>query len=102
MGRKSRAKRRVAIWATPTYQKKAWEVVATQMANERTLLSFVRTSLTVTVAGASLMQFFQLPVLRWIGMSMLPGGVAVLIVGLVRYNRVRTRLTKELRQNDLE
>lgn len=68
----------------------------TVLANERTFLSYVRTSLAVTVAGASLIQFFKVSALRLIGISMLPVGFTILVVGFGRYLVMREQLRREL------
>lgn len=64
----------------------------TVLANERTFLAYIRTSLTVLIAGLTLVQFFDMSVMRIIGVSLLPFSAIVFIIGLIRYLRVRRML----------
>jgi putative membrane protein len=62
------------------------------LANERTLLAYVRTALVLAVAGIALVQFFgRLPlhVLGWIFVWL---GVLTLVLGALRFVRVKRRI----------
>ena len=70
-------------------------LVRTDLANERTLLAYGRTSLMVVATGFSLIKFFgESPALRSLGWGLAIVGVSIGIVGFVRF----TRLNKRLRQ----
>jgi uncharacterized protein (DUF302 family)/uncharacterized membrane protein YidH (DUF202 family) len=59
----------------------------TSLANERTLLAYLRTALQCVVGGVSLIKFFDHPVTRLLGAVFLPLGVAVGIAGVVLFAR---------------
>ena len=65
----------------------------TRLANERTFLAYVRTGLSLLAAAAVLFQFFStsIPyvVVAW---ALAVGGAVVLIVGLIRFIKVRSKL----------
>jgi len=65
----------------------------TRLANERTFLAYIRTSLSLIAAGVVILHFFQdqasSPIVAWLLVS--SGGIALLI-GIVRFFRVRARL----------
>ena len=67
----------------------------TRLANERTLLAYVRTGLSLLAASVVLFQFFSSLrshlAVAWILMAC---GLVVLVIGLVRFNRVRTKLNE--------
>lgn len=67
----------------------------TRLANERTLLAYVRTGLSLLAGAAVLFQFFSslhsYVAVAWI---LAVCGVVVLIVGVVRFHRVRARLNR--------
>ncbi|MBN2289477.1 MAG: DUF202 domain-containing protein [Candidatus Glassbacteria bacterium] len=66
----------------------------TQLANERTLLAYYRTALTLFIAGASFVQFFGHLVMVMIGWIFIPLGVAVALIGLLRYHRMKGPLDR--------
>jgi putative membrane protein len=62
----------------------------TRLANERTLLAWWRTGLTLLIAGASAIKIFHDSL--WVvvaGYMLLPFGFAALAIGLHRYLRLR-------------
>lgn len=67
----------------------------TRLANERTFLAYVRTGLSLLAASAVLFQFFS-SMNSYIAVAwVLAGcGVMVLVVGLVRFNKVRKKLNE--------
>ncbi len=67
----------------------------TTLANERTLLAYVRTGLTLFVAGVSFIRFFDHLLIESIGWAFVPLGVAVLLLGLARYRKIRDRITEQ-------
>ena len=61
----------------------------TIQANERTLLSYVRTALTMFVAGITFVRFFGSQTYVTIGYGFIPVSIAIMITGIYRYNRMR-------------
>jgi len=61
----------------------------TIQANERTLLSYVRTALTMFVAGITFVKFFDSAIYVMIGYGFIPVSIAIIITGIYRYNRMR-------------
>ncbi|MEW6252897.1 MAG: DUF202 domain-containing protein, partial [Planctomycetota bacterium] len=73
----------------------------TQLANERTLLSYTRTGLGVAVVGGSLIQFFHTLTAALTGLVFLAAGVVTIAVGWARFLTVRRHL-RALHRRDLE
>lgn len=65
------------------------DLLRTQLANERTLLAYIRTSIGLVAAGVAVLHFF--PRGQW-GIIALAAGALTLVVGIVRYTRVRRLL----------
>lgn len=61
----------------------------THLANQTTFLAYIRTALTLFVAGVTFIRFFEHYVVEIVGWLFIPLGVATFFVGLVRYNRFR-------------
>ena len=61
----------------------------TILANDRTWLAYVRTALTLFVAGVSFIQFFKSQALQIIGWVFVPAAAAFLVFGLWKYLNVR-------------
>ncbi len=59
------------------------------LANERTFLSYQRTALTFAVAGISFIKFFEDHLIVILGWTFLPAAVVSLILGIIRYVRMR-------------
>jgi putative membrane protein len=66
----------------------------TQLANERTFLAFVRTAIALVAAGASSIHFLEGDALHALGWAFIAAGVATIVVGLVRFRRVRSLLAE--------
>lgn len=65
----------------------------TRLANERTFLAYVRTGLSLLAASAVLFQFFSaLNAYIAVAWALAAGGVVVLFIGLIRFNKVRKQL----------
>ncbi len=62
----------------------------TVLANERTLLSYVRTALTMLVIGGTCIKFFDSMWIEIVGVFFLAAALACFIVGWRRYVRMRT------------
>ncbi len=65
----------------------------THLANERTLLAYVRTALALAGAGAGLIQFFDTSTSQTTGWILIGSGVAGLLVGIWRFLVVRRHLS---------
>ena len=61
----------------------------TILANDRTSLGFIRTALTLFVAGVTFIKFFDNRILFVIGWVFVPVGIVVLLIGLWKYQKVR-------------
>lgn len=66
----------------------------TKLANERTLLSYIRSSLYLLVGGIALLQLKEFDNLHWIGYFALVICVVFLTVGIFRYVLLYRRLHK--------
>lgn len=66
----------------------------THLANQTTFLAYIRTALTLFVAGVTFIHFFDSYVVEVIGWAFMPLGVATFFVGLFRYNRFRLMLRR--------
>lgn len=64
----------------------------TVIANERTLLSYVRTAFALVVAGVSFLQFFDSRLVEMIGLMFIPAGLVVLALGWRSYQKLRSDL----------
>lgn len=63
-----------------------------KLANERTLLAYIRTFLSFTVAGVSLIQFFNFKLFIILGYIFIPCGLIILVTGFVRFTAVKSKL----------
>jgi putative membrane protein len=66
------------------------DLIRTYLANERTFLSFIRTSLTLFIMAFTLIRFVETPFFVWIGWVFVGFGIATFFVGLTRYIRMKT------------
>src|ERR1700738_1230147 len=66
----------------------------TSLANENTLLAYIRTSLTILIAGVSLIKFFDLGIVHIIGWVVNVFGIVIAIIGGVRYLKLRKTIYK--------
>jgi putative membrane protein len=66
----------------------------TALANERTLLSFVRTGLAFAAAGAGLIHFFDSVPVEVLGWLLLPFAIAITAIGVLRFLQMRRRISK--------
>ena len=64
----------------------------TTLANERTFLAYIRTALSITVAGASFIKFTDIMLINVIGYLFVPLGLGIGILGVQRYLRIHKRL----------
>ena len=69
-------------------------VMRTELANERTLLAYMRTSLMAAGSGLTLIKFFA--DIRWaisVGWFFILLGAAIVLVGVIRFVRLKGRLS---------
>lgn len=66
----------------------------TKLANERTLLSYIRSSLYLVVGGIALLQVKELQEIRFFGYFSLAISVVVLVIGIFRYLQLKKQLRK--------
>ena len=66
----------------------------TRLANERTLLSYIRTSLYMLLGGIAFLQMTDFEEIRWLGYVSLGISVTSLVVGITRYLVINVRLRK--------
>lgn len=64
----------------------------TELANERTLLAYLRTAFGFWVTGAVLIRFQPSDTPPALGIAMIAGGVVFLTIGLVRFRRINRKL----------
>ena len=57
----------------------------THLVNERTLLAYLRSSLTLVIAGFTRINFFWKNLCVWVGVVLVPVGVAVAVGGWFRF-----------------
>ncbi len=69
----------------------------TVLSNESTLLAYVRTSLAVIAAGATLIHFFNEVYIKFFGVICVVTGIIILILGYSRYRKM-DRLIKEIKR----
>ncbi|MGY5849992.1 DUF202 domain-containing protein [Salegentibacter sp. F14] len=72
----------------------------TKLANERTLLSYIRASLYLLIGGIALLQVKEYPNLHWIGYAALFICVLFILVGISRYVVLDRKLNKLLVPNE--
>ncbi|MDY0200868.1 MAG: DUF202 domain-containing protein [Bacteroidales bacterium] len=70
----------------------------TKLANERTLLSYTRTSLYMLLGGIAFLQLQDFAQLRWIGYVAIFLSIIFGIFGILRYFQIRIRLKRYYNQ----
>ena len=73
----------------------------TTLANERTLLGYVRTALALTVVGASALRFFDSPAYVALGWGFMGTGLLTVLVGLGRFWQMNRRIAASSLRNGL-
>ncbi|MGI6207819.1 MAG: DUF202 domain-containing protein [Anaerolineae bacterium] len=66
--------------------------IRTDLANERTLLAYGRTGFALVAAGVTFINLFAPAWAVLVGWAMIPIGVAVLVVGVLRFRRLNKRI----------
>lgn len=75
-----------------TDKKHHWSFHLTTLANERTFLAYIRTSLTLFVAGVSFVEFFTYPIVVKIGLVFVVFGIITFLIGLFRFLKTRSHI----------
>jgi len=73
------------------YQEKLAEV-RTKQANERTMLAYIRTALTLVVAGLTFIKFFDNRIIEIVGWVFIPFGIINLVLGIIRYRATKDHI----------
>jgi putative membrane protein len=60
----------------------------TILANERTVLAYLRGAMTLIIVGITFVNFFETGLLHYVGLACIPFGVAVGIFGYRRYRKM--------------
>jgi putative membrane protein len=68
--------------------------IRTHLANERTLLAYIRTALTFWAAGAALIKFLSAPAAQAAGWTLVGAGLITFAAGFARYNVLRNRINR--------
>ena len=74
----------------------------TSLANERTLFSYIRTSLYLVLGGIALIQLEKFEKLSWLGYVAFAVSGLMIIYGLIRYFKLRSKLQKFYEEKDLQ
>ncbi|MDP5241242.1 DUF202 domain-containing protein [Uliginosibacterium sp. 31-16] len=61
----------------------------TLLANENTLLAYLRSALTLVIAGITFIHFFSESWLLWLGIALIPLGLGVGLFGGRRFRRMQ-------------
>jgi putative membrane protein len=70
----------------------------TKLANERTLLSYSRTSLYMLLGGIAFLQLQGFIEIRWLGYFAITLSFLLAIFGIIRYLQIRNRLIRYYRR----
>lgn len=74
----------------------------TRLANERTLFSYIRTSLYLFLGGIALFQITGFERIKWLGYVSLSLSVIILIIGIFRFNHLKYKLKKYYLNTNIE
>jgi inner membrane protein YidH len=66
----------------------------TALANERTFLAYVRTAFTMFIAGVTFLHLFHSMISIIIGWVLVPVGIVIMFVGLVRYRTMKKLISQ--------
>lgn len=78
----------------PTNTNEILALERTKLANERTLLSYIRSSLYLLLGGIGILQLKDFESIKWLGYVALGVCVIFLAVGIIRYMLLMRRLYK--------
>lgn len=69
-------------------------LIRTRLANERTLLSYIRSTLYLLVGGLALLQMEDFGRIRWAGYTALCLSIIFVLFGIYRYMTLRRQLNR--------
>jgi putative membrane protein len=78
--------------ALPLMEKLA--LYRTRLANERTLLSYLRSGLALLLAGVTMIQFAQSAWFGLVGSACIPGSIFIMIYGTARFHYTKCRINE--------
>lgn len=70
----------------------------TRLANERTLLSYIRTSLYLLLGAVAFFQLEGLDRIKWLAYPSLLFSILSLMIGIIKYVRLKKRLNDTMRK----
>ncbi len=70
-------------------------IVRTELANRRTLLSYLNTAIALFVSGAGLLKLSAIYWLEWIGILLMPLSFVAAIIGVLDYRMLRRSINAE-------
>lgn len=70
----------------------------TLLANERTLLAYLRSGLALLIGGVSILHFTSDGWFRWVGILCIPSGAAATVIGILRFIRMNTAISRVRKQ----
>jgi putative membrane protein len=74
----------------------------TKLANERTLLSYIKTSLYLSISGIAFIQLKGFGQIRWIGFFSIFLSITFTIIGILRFFFLKKRLNRFYAINKIE
>lgn len=74
----------------------------TLLANERTLLSYVRFAVALFIAGVTIMHFSNEAWFSVMGLACIPTGIIIGIIGVVRYRQMNRLIIRIRNQSETE
>src|SRR5690554_7603228 len=66
----------------------------TRLANERTLFSYIRTALYLTLGGIAFMQMHEFKTIKWLAPICFVLSIVILVTGVVKYILMKRGLRK--------
>lgn len=70
------------------------DAARTKLANERTLLSYIRTALALMVGGITFIRFFDNFLIEIVGWIFVPFGLINLVLGIIRYRSTKSHISE--------
>lgn len=74
----------------------------TTLANERTLFAYIRTSLYLILGGIAFLKLESFENNKWLGYLSFAISLLMIVYGVLRYNKLKTKLKKFYNQTDME
>lgn len=74
----------------------------TKLANERTLLSYIRSSLYLFIGGLAILQIKEYSHIQWLGYLSLFICIVFISIGIYRYIHLNRKLRKLLQPDEVE